>query len=172
MRKLILKISDALDRYVAYLCAVLLGLMTVSVLAGVLFRYVFRSPIGWTEEISRYLMIWAATLAVSMGVKHNEHIGITVLMDSITNRIVKTALLVIIDLLVLGFLVVMVWFSIHMVSEARYQVTQSFRASMFLPTLSIPLAMGLAGLQIVFKIASCAYREEPEAMTAQRNIDI
>ena len=171
MRRLISTISDTLDRYVAWTCAVLLGLMTVSVLAGVLFRYVFRSPIGWTEEISRYLMIWAASLAVSMGVKRSEHIGITVLVDSIRNRVVKIALLVFIDLLVLAFLVVMIGQSIHMVQEARFQVTQSFRASMFVPTLSVPVAMTLAGLQIVFKLASAAYAE-PEAVTAQTQIDI
>ena len=172
MRDAVTRISDILDRYVAYVCATLLGLMTVSVLVGVLFRYVFRSPLGWTEEISRYLMIWAAALAVSIGVKRNEHIGITVLIDSISNRTVKIVLLVIIDLLVLGFLTVMVWYSIHMVSEARYQMSQSFRrVSMFLPTLSIPVAMGLSGLQILFKIASAAYAE-PDAVTPQSNIDI
>ena len=172
MRTFITRCSDILDRYVAYACAVLLGIMTVSVLTGVLFRYVFRSPIGWTEELSRYLMIWAATLAISIGVKRNEHIGITVLIDSIKPRAIKIVLLVIIDLLVLVFLVVMVWYSIHMVSEARYQVAQSFQISMFIPTLSIPVAMILAGLQLVFKIASFAYGDEPESMVAQKNIDI
>lgn len=172
MRNFIMRCSDLLDRYVAYVCAVLLGLMTVSVLTGVLFRYVFRSPIGWTEEISRYLMIWAATLAISIGVKRNEHIGITTLIDNINFRPIKIFLLIVIDLLVLGFLVVTAWYSIHMVSEARFQVSQSFRASMFIPTLSIPVAMGLAGLQIIFKFASFAYGQDPEAMTAQRNIDI
>jgi len=69
MKNVIINISNFLDRYVNYICGALLGLMTISVLAGVLFRYVFRSHIGWTEEISRYLMIWAASLAVSVGIK-------------------------------------------------------------------------------------------------------
>lgn len=171
MRKVVTALSDFLDRWVAYICATLLGMMTVSVLAGVLFRYVFRSPIGWTEELSRYLMIWAASLAISIGVKHNEHIGITILIDSIRNRALKIVLLVFIDLLVLGFLVVMLRYSFQMVSEARFQVAQSFRASMVLPSLSVPVAMVLAGLQIIFKIASAAYAE-PDAVTAQKNIDI
>ena len=71
----------------------------------------------------------------------------------------------------LGFLVVMLRYSFQMVSEARFQVAQSFRASMVLPSLSVPVAMVLAGLQIIFKIASAAYAE-PEAVTAQKNIDI
>ena len=171
MRKAIKAISDFLDRWVTYVCAVLLGAMTVAVLTGVLFRYVFQSPIGWTEEISRYLMIWAASLAISIGVKHNEHIGITILIDSVRNRIVKGILVMLIDLLVLGFLFVMVGFSIQMVQEAQYQFAQSYRATMFLPTLSVPVSMGLAGIQLVFKILSAGFGDV-EAITSHSNIDI
>jgi len=165
-------ISDTLDRYISYVCGTLLGLMTISVLAGVLFRYVFRSPIGWTEEISRYLMIWAASLAVSIGVKRNEHMGITVLVDAIKNKTVKIIVLLFIDLMILGFLIVMVYFSIDMVDNARFQVTQSFwKVSMVIPVLAVPVAMGLAGLQLVFKIVSTAFGEIDETI-AQKNIDI
>lgn len=171
MRKAINAISNFLDRWVTYVCAVLLGMMTIAVLTGVLFRYVFQSPIGWTEEISRYLMIWAASLAISIGVKHNEHIGITILIDSVRNRIIKGVLVTVIDLLVLGFLFVMVRYSIQMVQEAQYQFAQSYRATMFLPALSVPVSMGLAGLQVVFKILSAGFGDV-EAITSHSNIDI
>lgn len=171
MKKAIMRISDTLDRYVGYTCGILLGLMTLSVLAGVLFRYVFRSPIGWTEEISRYLMIWAASLAVSIGVKNNEHIGITVLVDAIKNKFMKIVVLVFIDIMVLIFLVVMVIFSINMVDNARFQMMQSFQRSMFLPVISIPIAMGLSILQLVFKFLAGAHGDTEHAV-AQSNLDI
>lgn len=171
MRKAINAIANVLDVWVAYICATFLGLMTLLVLTGVLFRYVFQSPIGWTEEISRYLMIWAASLAISIGIRENEHIGITVLVDSIRNRVIKGILVTLIDLFVLGFIAVMIWYSIPMLQESQYQFAQSFRASMFWPSLSIPVAMGLAGLQVVFKISSTAFGDV-EGITSHSNIDI
>jgi len=80
-------------------------------------------------------------------------------------------MLIFIDSMVMVFLVVMVIYSIQMVENARFQVMQSFRAAMVPAVLSVPVAMGLAGLQLIFKIAISAYQDLDE-MSAQKNIDI
>jgi len=60
--------------------------MTIDVLLGVFFRYVLNLPLNFTEELARYLMIWGASLAISLGISGGEHVGLTVLLDSMKNR--------------------------------------------------------------------------------------
>ena len=55
------KVSIFIERLAAYPCIAATGAMTVVVLLGVLFRYVLRMPLSWSEEVARYLMIWAAS---------------------------------------------------------------------------------------------------------------
>ena len=146
---LLQRLSDVLDSVVRKITIALFGLMTVVVLLGVLFRYGFRIPLSWTEELSRYLMIWGASLAVSSGVKFDEHVGLTVLLDATRNKFIRIVLQSLITLLVMVFLVVMTRYAYGMAVESRYQIAQSLGITMFLPSLAIPVAMGLALVQLV-----------------------
>ncbi len=49
------------------ICALLLGIMVIVIWFEVVERYFLHLGMTWTEELSRYLMIWAALLAVSCG---------------------------------------------------------------------------------------------------------
>ena len=89
---LIRTISDLLNKVVTQLCLVSMAGMTIVVLLGVFFRYVVRMPLSWTEELSRYLMIWAASLAISLGIKGNDHVGLTILVDTAKSKIVRVIL--------------------------------------------------------------------------------
>jgi len=100
---LALKLSSFIERLAAYPCIVATGAMTVVVLLGVLFRYVLQSPLSWSEEVARYLMIWAASLAISIGIMRREHLGISFA----TSRIPPSAqkyVAVLVNLAVLWFL--------------------------------------------------------------------
>ncbi len=144
--------AAVLNRLTEYACGILLGIMTLTVLVGVIFRYVFLSPLGWTEELSRYLMIWTASLAISVGIYRGEHIGLTFVPDRIKGRVPAFLLSLGIDLLVFGFLLVLLYFSIPMVQQGKLQIAQSLPITMTLPTLSIPVSMLLALVQLSIKI--------------------
>jgi TRAP-type C4-dicarboxylate transport system permease small subunit len=148
-----------IDKASALGCGVLLGIMTLTVLVGVLFRYVFFRPLGWTEELSRYLMIWTASLAITVGIYHGEHIGLTFLPDKVTSKIGTFLLGTLINLLVLGFLIVMIKYSLPMAIDAKFQIAQSLPISMVIPTLAIPVSMGLDLIQLLIKMALSVFGE-------------
>ena len=56
---------------------VLLTAMTVIVFTQVLSRYVFHTPLYWTEEAARYLQIWIVFLGASVGIRRGAHMGFT-----------------------------------------------------------------------------------------------
>ncbi|GAB4221681.1 MAG: TRAP transporter small permease [Spirochaetales bacterium] len=146
------RFAGILNTFIEYACGILLGIMTLTVLVGVLFRYVFLTPLGWTEELSRYLMIWTASLAISVGIYRREHIGLTFIPDRIKGKTPAFILSLGIDLLVFGFLFVLLYFSIPMVEQGEFQIAQSLPITMALPTLSIPVSMFLALVQLFIKL--------------------
>ncbi|MCX7787727.1 MAG: TRAP transporter small permease [Spirochaetes bacterium] len=146
------RLAAGLNSIIEYICGILLGIMTLTVLVGVVFRYVFLSPLGWTEELSRYLMIWTASLAISVGIYRGEHIGLTFVPDRIKGKVPTFVLALSIDLFVFGFLIVLLYFSIPMVQQGNLQIAQSLPITMVLPTLSIPVSMFLALVQLAIKI--------------------
>ncbi|MFQ3619777.1 MAG: TRAP transporter small permease [Spirochaetales bacterium] len=141
-----------INKIVEYLCGTLLGILTLTVLVGVFFRYVLIKPLGWTEELARYLMIWTASLAISVGIFRGEHIGLTFIPDRIKGKLPSLILSVTIDLFVLIFLTVLFYFSIPMVQQGKFQIAQSLPIKMTIPMLSIPVSMVLALVQLGIKL--------------------
>lgn len=56
---------------------VLLSAMTVIVFAQVIFRYILNTPLYWSEEAARYIMIWIVFLGASIGIRKGSHLGFT-----------------------------------------------------------------------------------------------
>ena len=84
-------IAKAIERIVVLLMVVLV----VVVWLGILARYVVDLPITWTEEASRYLMIWVALLAVSIGIVQRSHIGVLSVFERLDPRLQRMFLIMI-----------------------------------------------------------------------------
>ena len=151
---LLRRLSDLLSRVVQYSCIFAMGTMTLVVLLGVIFRYIFLSPLSWSEELSRYLMIWGASLAITIGIRENEHVGLTVLIDQTGSKVIRIILNTIIFAVTAAFYSVMIYFSIKMTIEAKWQYTQGLGISMVLPSLAIPVAMTTALMQLIISFIS------------------
>lgn len=145
------KLSNLLNIIVSQFCLYTMAGMTIIVLLGVLFRYVFRTPLSWTEELSRYLMIWSASMAVSIGIKEKGHVGLTVIIDKLSSKFLIAVLETIIFIVTLAFLCVMIYYSAQMVVESKWQISQGLGITMVLPTLAIPVSMGFAIIQLVLR---------------------
>lgn len=54
--------------------------IVVLVFAGVLSRFVFEQPMAWSEELARYLFLWAALVGAASACRNNQHGGIPLLV--------------------------------------------------------------------------------------------
>lgn len=153
------------ERLAAYPCIVTTGAMTIVVLLGVFFRYVVRQPLSWSEEVARYLMIWAASLAVSIGIMRREHLGITFLISRFPPVLQKYAA-VLVNLVVLWFLWVLTKFGYVMALEGRTQLSpilsQYGKISMIWSLAAIPIAGGLAMIQTILQIVIDLFGKKEE----------
>ena len=158
-------ISKAIDKVAGLACAILFGTMTAIVIVGVFFRYLFNMPLNWVEETSRYLMIWGASVAISLGVSAGEHVGLTVILDSMKKPLPRKILTLFINAIVLAFLIFMFAYSLSATVEAKTQMTQALGISMFIPRLAVPVAMALSAIQVV--LVSIMVLHSPDGIRPQ-----
>ncbi|WP_096200749.1 TRAP transporter small permease [Bacillus sp. FJAT-45350] len=65
-----------LNRSIENLTAVMLATMVILIFLQIVSRELLGSSYAWTEEVSRYLMIWVTFLGASFAFQHGAHIGI------------------------------------------------------------------------------------------------
>jgi TRAP-type C4-dicarboxylate transport system permease small subunit len=59
----------------------------VTMVLQIFFRYVLSAPLTWTEELARYLYIWACWFGAPVAMRRGNHVVITVLADRFPRRL-------------------------------------------------------------------------------------
>lgn len=95
---------EKLDQSVAVLLIVILGIMVINVTWQVVSRYVFQSPSSFTDELSRYLLIWLGMLGAAYVAGKDSHLAIDILPEKLTGT-AKNRLLIFIHLIIIAFVI-------------------------------------------------------------------
>ena len=85
-------IKKILEIIVLSKISLLMLLLVILVTANVVMRYVFHNPLVFSEELSRYSMIWLGLIGSSYAFVKNEHTAFTLIKERICNRVATTAL--------------------------------------------------------------------------------
>jgi TRAP-type C4-dicarboxylate transport system permease small subunit len=140
-------IARRLNWAVERVCALLVAVMVVVIWFGVIERYWLELGVTWTEEFSRYVMIWAALLAVSCGAFYREHIGLDIVNRFLPSHIRRT-LALILDGVSLLFFIFLAWYGIGMARSGISQYATIFGMTMMVPFASVPVSSALTAFQI------------------------
>ncbi|WP_207459249.1 TRAP transporter small permease [Azospirillum sp. SYSU D00513] len=119
--------------------------------AAVVMRYVFETPIQWTEEMSGFLMIWIVMIGAVVAERDDQHLTIPLLTEALPNRIAAGVNLVT-SLLSVGLLMALAWYGYSLAMKAQFKFTQILKISWTWIDLAVPLgAVGIA----LFTLARC-----------------
>jgi len=129
------------------ICALLVGTMVMVIWFGVVERYILHLGFTWTEEFSRYVMIWAALLAVSCGAYYREHIGLNIVRRFLSDRM-GNILGIALDVISLAFFVFLAWYGIGMTRDGLGQYATIFGITMVVPFAAVPVSSALTAFQI------------------------
>lgn len=133
---------DRIDRLVVLVTSAaiiaLLSAMTGSILLGVFFRYFLNDALIWTEELSRYAMIWLSFLGASLAFRRGGHIAVQFGLERMSPRI-RSAVIFIGCLAVIFMLCVLAWKGWEMTNRVARQRSPAMSLSMFWPYLAIPV---------------------------------
>lgn len=91
-----------LDRVVALALVILMGIMVLNVTWQVVSRYVFQAPSSFTDELSRYMLIWLGMLGSAYVAGQNNHLAIDILPQKLTGK-PKMRLMIFIHIVIIAF---------------------------------------------------------------------
>ncbi len=160
MRKFATKASEKLNWIVERLVALLMLLLVLDVWLGVVDRYLFHWQLPWPEVLARYLMIWAALLAISAGIARREHIGLSILIDRLPTFLRRTCLFSV-DIFTFGLFAFLCWYGIDFANGGSSRQAMIFGMTLAMPFAAIPVSAAIAALQVLF----VAFRDQGQVMT-------
>ena len=146
-----MKTLDKIVSKVEELIAVIgLSAMTVITLVAVFFRYVLQSPIIWSEEAARYLMVWSTMLGISIATRQKAHLGIDIFVSMAPKKL-QRALEIFSTLMMIVMFVFLTIISIVFIQSAirTGNVSPMLRIPFYIIYLALPLGFGLSAVRSV-----------------------
>lgn len=69
------------DKLELYLMIGFLGVFLLNIFIQIILRLFFKSPLSFTEEVSRYSFVWMVFLGLSYATRYDRHIRVDFLYD-------------------------------------------------------------------------------------------
>lgn len=133
------RLSECIDRFVVMLVFLLLVSMVVVTTLQVICR-VFFSALTWSEELSRYLLVWSTFFASTMAYKRGNHIAVTFLVEALPKRL-SAAVSLVSYLLSMAFFLFAANYAWQMISMQIFQISPAMGLSMRYVYFSLPTSM-------------------------------
>jgi TRAP-type C4-dicarboxylate transport system permease small subunit len=133
------------------ICGFLLSIAFVTILFHIIGRYVFRYPLFFAEEISRYCFIWTVMLGASIGLRRKAHTRVEYFINFLPEK-GKNILKIIVNFCVIGFLCNVIYFGFFLVSKTMNIPTAAMEWPWGLIYLSAPVGAILMIITNIFHI--------------------
>lgn len=133
--------SSLVDAVVGVLAFCALTTMLAVITLQIVFR-VFFQALPWSEELSRYLLVWTTFLGATMAYRRGVHIAVTFLVNSLPallGRLVRIAGV----LASLAFFGTALFYAVRYMQLQSFQVTASLRLPMPYVYAVMPAAFGV-----------------------------
>jgi len=148
--------------------SVTLLLVSMMVFVNVVMRYGFAASTMWTEELTRYTIIWITFVGASVCVRENYHPKVEALIVRIPDhmRWITTLTIAITGVL---FSIAMTFYGWQLVSSALTtgHVTPTGLAPMFIPLIGLPLG----GALMTIRYCQLAYGVARKHSVGRKNSD-
>ena len=155
---LVLDLVDRLIGNTVEACAALLVAAEIVVLfAGVVSRYVFHSPIVWSDELASFLFLWLAMLGSVVAFRNAEHMRMTALVSKSSAR-AQTYFDLLASVASIAFLLLTIYPALdfameeQMISTPALEISGAWRAS------ALPVGLGLMLITGIIALLRTAHR--------------
>jgi len=138
------KAITGMEKVIEWVATMIISVMVVNILLGVFSRFVLHLGIPFTEELGRYLMIWAGYLGCVLALKEDSHISITAVVDLFppAGRVIRF----IARLVVSVFLAVIVVTSFTHLRGLKIQKSSAMEIPMVIPYLAVTVGAFLMAI--------------------------
>ncbi|MCC7275354.1 MAG: TRAP transporter small permease [Alphaproteobacteria bacterium] len=157
-RRRVDRAAGVLERMLDACVGSMILVMTAAICWQVFGRYVLSSAPGWSEELSRYLMIWVTTIGGAAVLRSGGHLSVTALLDALPPAW-ATALLALRDVAMLATLLLLAWWGLAFSELMAVQETASLQVSKAWVYAALPVGTTLTALLLVMaRLAGRTFR--------------
>ncbi|WP_247452997.1 TRAP transporter large permease subunit [Bradyrhizobium sp. CW11] len=136
--------------------AALLVLAEIAVLSsGIVGRYVFRSPIVWSDELAGILFLWLAMLGSVIAFQRGEHMRMTAIVGVLSAEL-RAFLDVVAAAASLAFLVLVVWPAYEFAADEAFVTTPALEIVNTWRAAALPIGIGLMLIAAVLRLIRIA----------------
>jgi TRAP-type C4-dicarboxylate transport system permease small subunit len=149
------KLQHGLEFAINILIGFMLAGMVVVVFGNVIFRYFLNASLAWSEEVSRFMLIWLVFMGAVIAYIRNEHLGLDIMLK-VLPPLGSRILAITADALVVTALIVMTRGGIVMTADsfASGWVAASLPIPYGYVYMATPIATGLMLIESVIKLVS------------------
>ena len=135
------KLSDLLDKVMEVAIVFMLGAMVAITGAQIVCRIFFTS-LAWSEEATRYLLIWSTLLGAGCVYKHSGHISISIVQDILPGKAKDVLQIVIHGLCTFLFLLIL-YYGVRYFGRQGKQLSPAMRLPMRYIYTCIPIGCAI-----------------------------
>jgi tripartite ATP-independent transporter DctM subunit len=147
------RISAAVVPFVEIPAALLVVAEVAVLLAGILARYVFHTPIVWSDELAGILFLWLAMLGSVIAFQRGEHMRMTAIVGMLGPR-GRAFLDVVAVAAPLAFLLLVLHPAYEFAADEVYVTSPALEIASSWRAAALPVGMGLMLLVALLRLAS------------------
>lgn len=147
------KLSNVITKVEEVIMGLLMGILTIVMIAAVTFRYFLKDPIPWASEVSIYLFIWFSFIGGSWGLKYGTQASVTFLVDALSEN-KQRILRIVQDIIMLLFLFIILFYASQwvMLPSTMLQKSTSLGMPMWIPYSAVPIGILFAVIHIIARL--------------------
>lgn len=161
--RLLSSINGVLLFVCKWLAITLVALMSVIVIASVIWRYVLNDSLSWSEDVAKFLMVWLAFIGAPLGFRHGAHVSISLVPSSAPQFILRIVR-VLVHAIVLVLMLILAYYAWVFAWNGRTQVALTVGdISMLWIFIAMPIGavlMAMVALELV--VRALTGTREPE----------
>ncbi|MDH3663019.1 MAG: TRAP transporter small permease [Alphaproteobacteria bacterium] len=142
------RVNDRLLAVCKWLITAIVAVLAAILITSVFYRYALNNAIAWSEEGSKYLMVWLTFLGAPIALRHAAHINIDLLVKLFPPR-GRQAFYLAINLVIILTMGILLWKGWEFAELGARQVASSFNFSMVWMYVAVPIGSALTCLVAV-----------------------
>jgi TRAP-type C4-dicarboxylate transport system permease small subunit len=135
---LYIKSMDKVNKIITVFVSILLAITSCIIIFQVASRYFLHYPLPWSEELSRYIIIYVVVFGSAIAIRHQKLIAVDFLLGILPER-KKKILTVFILVISIVFFCILLYKGFDVVMQVSTQKSPSLQIPMSIPYASIPL---------------------------------
>jgi len=129
--KILLKLQENMGVFLIFLMVLLLS-------AQVFSRYILKNPLGWTEELARFVFIWSIFVGAVIAAKDRQHIRVETFQKYFSDSM-NTSIEIFVNVSIVLFFIYIIPPAFRYALYAYHMKSVASEISMFFVYISLPL---------------------------------